>query len=197
MASTRNGAQGLPLVRPAGPAVSPAVGYGLVLAWAVHDLEEVLTYGAWRRAAIPRLRARLPRVPERVWRAIESTDERQFALAVAIVGVSMAVAAGAGQRSGGRSEYFQSVLAGFGLHAVGHVTASIGARGYTPGLVSAPVVAVPYTIWATRRLKAAGVWRPASASHVASAIALAVAVLGGSHVLARGLSRLANRRARS
>jgi len=39
------------------PSVTPAVPYGLLLAWAVHDLEEVLTFERWKRTAVPRLRA--------------------------------------------------------------------------------------------------------------------------------------------
>jgi hypothetical protein len=117
-------------VSPAGT-VSPAVTYGLLLAWAAHDLEEVLTFGSWTRAAVPRLRERFPQIPDRLWRTLESTDEREFAIAVAIVGTCMATAAAAGQRSGGRSRYFQLMLAGFGLHAVGHLASAAGTRGYT------------------------------------------------------------------
>lgn len=68
---------------------------------------------------------------------------RRCPLAVALVGVFMAVASAAGQASGGRSRYFQLMLAGFGLHAVGHVAASVGARGYAPGVITAPLVAAP------------------------------------------------------
>ncbi|WP_425569479.1 HXXEE domain-containing protein [Nonomuraea salmonea] len=30
-------------------------------------------------------------------------------------------------------------------------------RGYTPGVVTAPLVVLPYAVWAWRRLRAAGV----------------------------------------
>jgi Protein of unknown function with HXXEE motif len=174
--------------------VSPAVTYGLLLAWAAHDLEEVLTFGPWTRAAVPRLRERFPQVPDRLWRTLESTDEREFAIAVAIVGACMATAAAAGQRSGGRSRYFQLMLAGFGLHAVGHLASAAGTRGYTPGVVTSPLIAVPFSVWAIRALKDAGVWRPISASDIVPGIALALVVLGGSNAIARALPRLVRRR---
>lgn len=171
------------------PPVSPAVPYGLLLAWAVHDLEEVLTFERWTRTAVPRLRERFPGVPGRVWQRLESTDAQDFALAVAIVGVFMAAASAAGQASGGRSRYFQLMLAGFGLHAVGHVASAVGARGYTPGVITAPLVAAPFAVWAMRRLKAAGIWEKLSARDIVPGTALAVAVFAGSHALGRALNR--------
>jgi hypothetical protein len=171
------------------PSVSPAVPYGLLLAWAVHDLEEVLAFGRWTRTAVPQLRGRFPRVPDLVWKRLESADAQEFALAVAIVGVFMATASAAGQASGGRSRYFQLMLAGFGLHAVGHVAAAVGARGYTPGVVTSPLVAAPFSAWAMRRLKAAGTWEKLSASDIVPGTALALAVFVGSHALARALNR--------
>ncbi len=105
----------------------------------------------------------------------------------------MAAASAAGQATGGRSRFFQSMLAGLGLHAAGHLASAAGVRGYAPGLVTAPLVAAPFSAWAIRRLKAAGVWRAASARDIIPGAALALALLGGSHALAssgcRGLGR--------
>jgi hypothetical protein len=171
------------------PSVSPAVPYGLLLAWAVHDLEEVLAFERWTHSAVPRLRERFPRVPGVVWQRLESTDAQEFALAVAIAGVFMATASAAGQASGGRSRYFQLMLAGFGLHAAGHVATAVGARGYTPGVVTAPLVAAPFAAWAMRRLKTAGIWEKLSARDIVPGTALALAVFVGSQALARALSR--------
>jgi hypothetical protein len=169
--------------------VSPAVSYGLLLAWAVHDLEEVLAFEPWKRTAVPRLRARFPRVPGLVWRQLEMTNAQDFALAVALVGVLMATASAAGQASGGRSRYFQLMLAGFGLHTVGHVASAVGARGYTPGVVTAPLVAAPFAAWARHQLKAAGIWEKLSARDIGPGSVLALAVFVGSHALARALNR--------
>jgi hypothetical protein len=173
------------------PPVSPAVPYGLLLAWAVHDLEEVLAFEPWKRTAVPRLRARFPRVPAMVWRRLESTSEQDFSLAVAIVGVLMAAASAAGQASGGRSRYFQLMLAGLGLHTAGHLASTVGTRGYTPGVVTAPLVAAPFAVWAVRQLKAADTWEKLSKRDIVPGTALALAVFVGSHALARALNRRA------
>jgi hypothetical protein len=170
-------------------AVSPMVTYGLLLTWAVHDLEELLTFERWRREALPRLRERCSPVPGRVWQRLESTDDQEFALAVAIVGVFMATASAAGQATGGKSRYFQLMLTGYGLHTIGHAASVVGAGGYTPGAVTAPLVAAPFTAWATRRLKHAGVWQKLSARDIVSGSALALAVFAGSHAFARALNR--------
>jgi hypothetical protein len=159
--------------------VSPAVPYGLLLAWAVHDLEEVLAFEPWKRTAVPRLRARFPRVPGLVWQRLESATAQDFALAVAIVGVLMAAAAAAGQASGGRSRYFQLMLAGFGLHTISHVASAVGTRGYTPGVVTAPLVAAPFAVWARRQLKAAGTWEKLSARDIVPGTTLALGVFVG------------------
>lgn len=171
------------------PQVSLAVPYGLLLAWAVHDLEEVLAFGPWKNAPPSRGCARFPRVPRLVWRQLESEDAQDFALAVAIVGVLMAAASAAGQASGGRSRYFQLMLAGFGLHTASHAASAVAARGYTPGMVTAPLIAAPFAVWARRQLKAAGVWEELSARDIVPGTALALAVFAGSHALARALNR--------
>jgi hypothetical protein len=175
--------------------VSPLVTYGLLVAWTVHDLEEVLTFERFTRMAVPRLRERerLPAVPERVWRRLESTQAEEFAAAVGIVGLFMATASAAGQVSGGRSKYFQLMLAGFGLHTIGHVTSAAATRGYTPGLITSPIIAAPFAVWARRQLKEAGVWQPISADDTVPVAALALTVFGGSHALARALMRRRHR----
>jgi hypothetical protein len=87
----------------------------------------------------------------------------------------MATASAAGRASGGRSRYFQLMLAGFGLHArCGHLAARRGA---------------PFAAWAVRRLKAAGTWEKLSARDIVPGTTLALAVFVGSHALARGLNR--------
>ncbi len=136
---------------------------------------------------MPRLRGRFPDVPDRAWRAVESVGEREFAVAAGIVGVVMAAVSAAGQASGGRSRFFQLMLAGFGLHTADHLASAADIRGYAPGVVTAPLVAAPFSVRAIYRLKAAGVWRPVSASDIIPGAALALAVLGGSHALARVL----------
>jgi len=174
---------------PQDPRVSLAVPYGLLLAWAIHDLEEVLAFEPWKRTALPRLRGRFPHAPGLVWRQLERTTAQDFALAVALAGVLMATASAAGQASGGRSRYFQLMLTGLGLHTVGHVASAVVTRGYTPGVVTAPLVAAPFAVWARRQLKVAGIWEKLSARDIGPGTALALAVFVGSHALARAFNR--------
>jgi len=103
--------------------------------------------------------------------------------------VAMAAAAAAGSSSGGRGRVFQASLLGFGLHAGTHIAQSIALRRYTPGLVTTPLVVVPYSVWAWRRLKRSGV--PIAPSDQRLNLALA-AVVPLAHAIAR-LPRLRRR----
>ncbi|MFI6547323.1 HXXEE domain-containing protein [Streptomyces prunicolor] len=151
-----------------GRAVEVGVTFGLLAAWAVHDLEEVAAMPGWARGHVPGLRQRYPRVPEQVWRRLESIDGREFAAAVGVMGGVVAIAAADGHRTGGRSGFYQAALNGFGLHALVHVAQAAAARGYTPGVVTSPLVVVPFTLWARGRLRRAGVLRAARPRDVAT-----------------------------
>jgi hypothetical protein len=168
-----------------------AVTYGLFAAWAVHDLEEIAGVAYWSRRVVPELRRRHPWVPDRVWRTA-STDPTGMAKAVGLMGIAVAGAAIAGERTGGRSPLFQAAIAGFGLHGLTHLAGSALARDYTPGVLTAPVLVIPYALWARRQLARAGVWRPMSAADAA----LALAVAGGLVAAAQGGARLLSARNR-
>ena len=172
--------------------VPAAATWGLLAAWAVHDLEELVTAPGWVERAGPRLRRRLPWVPERVWDRV-ATDRGHTALAIGLVGLLIAAAAADGARTGGRSRLYQLVLAGFGAHAVPHVASAVITGGYPPGLLTTPTVVAPYAWWARRTLRAAGV--PA-AELPAAALALIPLVIGAAHGGAAGLRRLAAQSAR-
>ncbi len=168
-----------------GGAVTAAATYGLFAAWALHDAEELLTLPRWVRTRVPELREAAPWVPGRVWRALEAVDEREFAVAVGVVGAMVASAAVAGARSGGRSPAYQTVLNGFGLHGLVHLAQAAAVRGYTPGAVTSPLLVVPFTLWARGRLRRAGVLRPARTGEVLAGLAWAGAAAGAAHVVAR------------
>ncbi|MCX5192670.1 HXXEE domain-containing protein [Streptomyces sp. NBC_00249] len=159
--------------------------FGLLAAWAVHDLEEVATVARWSRTRVPVLRARHPRVPDRVWRSVGDIDGREFATAVAVMGAVVAAAAADGYRTGGRSAFYQRALDGFGLHGLVHLAQAAATRGYTPGAVTSPLVVVPFTLWARGRLRRAGVLRPTRARELAAGLALAGAATAGAHAVAR------------
>jgi hypothetical protein len=170
---------------------SKAVAAGLFAAWTIHDLEEILGTRYWRGRAIPRLRARYPNLPEAVWRTAE-IETVQMVIAVSLVGVPVAVASMRGARTGGRSPLFQAAVTAYGLHGVGHVAGSLLARDYTPGVLTSPLIVVPYALWARHRLQRIGVWQSLSGRDVAlSLLAVAPLVAG-----AQGLARLLTSRRR-
>lgn len=163
-------------------------GIGLLVAWAVHDAEEVAAGPGWIRAHVPELRERFPEAPERLWRWMESVDEREFAVAVALMGALVAGAAVDGRRTGGRSATYQTALAGFGLHGLVHLAQAAALRQYTPGSVTSALVVVPYTVWARARLRRRGVLRPARAWHAALGLTFAAAGVAGAHLAARRIT---------
>jgi hypothetical protein len=165
------------------------VAFGLLAAWAVHDLEEVATVPGWSRSRVPELRGRFPQVPERMWQRLESVDRREFTTAVAGMAVLVAAAAADGHRTGGRSGFYQGALNGFGLHGLVHLAQAAVVRGYTPGAVTSPLVVIPFTLWARGRLRRAGVLRPARPRDVVQGLALAAAATAGTHMAARRLLR--------
>ena len=75
----------------------------------------------------------------------------------------------------------QATLAGFGWHAVPHVASAVVTRGYTPGVLTAPTVVVPFALWARSRLRRAGV--PVAPTARAAAL-FGPLVVVGAHVAA-------------
>lgn len=138
---------------------------GLLAAWLVHDLEELPTMAPWTR----RMARRLP------W--AQPMSQAHVNVGIALMGVVVAAAAVAGARSGGRSGFYQSALAGFGWHAGGHVLSAVALREYTPGLVTAPLLVAPFSLWAWRRLGAAGVPRDGRRATARGALLTAASLL--------------------
>ncbi|MFZ3567856.1 HXXEE domain-containing protein [Streptomyces sp. BH097] len=169
--------------------VEAAVTLGLFAAWALHDTEELLTTPRWIRRNVPRLRERWPDVPERVWRLMERVDGREFTAAVGAMAGIVGAGAVAGWASGGRSAAYQTMLNGFGAHGLLHIGQAVAVRGYTPGVLTSPVLVVPFTVWARRRLKRAGVLRPGRARDVVAGVAWAAAATAVSHGVAHRLVR--------
>jgi len=170
--------------------VPSTVTWGLLAAWVVHDLEEILAFGPWQRAGGFRaMRRRLPFVPAGVFDAAETITPRRYAVAVGLVGSVVAVASARGTATGGRSALFQGLVTGFGLHAATHVAWSTAAGGNTPGIVTTPTIVAPYSWWARRRLRQAGLAAPVSPSEAAMSVVGAVLLIQGSHAAAALLDR--------
>ena len=154
--------------------------WGLLAAWIVHDLEELATMPSFSRQ--PDLPAPLTKVLP--------MSRTEAATAIGLTGVVMAAASAAGAATGGRSKFFQTSLLGFGLHAGTHIAQSVVLRRYTPGLVTTPLVVIPFSVWAWQRLRADGV--PIAPPDRRLNLAVA-AVVPLAHALAR-LPRLRRRR---
>ncbi|WP_433291711.1 HXXEE domain-containing protein [Actinoplanes sp. CA-030573] len=170
--------------------VPATVTWGLLAAWLIHDTEELLTMPGWVDRARPRLRRRLPWVPDRVWDGMRVTPA-QTAIAIGAMGVLVAAASARGARSGGRSPFYQAALVGFGVHGAGHVAQSVLTGGYTPGVVTAPVVAGPFALWAAGRLRKAGV--PVQLERPGRGLLLMAAAILGSQGVGRALTMMRDR----
>ncbi|MGW2178650.1 HXXEE domain-containing protein [Streptomyces sp. NPDC001732] len=168
-------------------AVSKTVTWGLFAAWVANDLEELATMAGWARSARPRLQERFPAVPERIWERME-LSQRDAAVAIGLMGGIMAAASADGARTGGRSPFFRAVLVGFGWHGAVHMAQALAYRGYTPGVLTAPTVVVPYSVWAVRKLKEAGI-RSGGGGAVAATLVLFPAAVVGVHALAHRINR--------
>lgn len=153
--------------------------WGLLVAWIVHDAEELATMARFSRRA--------PR-----W--IPTVDQAHVSTAIGLMGLLVAAASAAGARTGGRSGFYQAVLVGFGLHAGSHVGQAVLLRRYTPGLVTAPLVVAPFAWRAVRALRERGVdLRSGAGSYLWFPVTLG-GVHGAAALLCRGARRLGARR---
>jgi hypothetical protein len=135
--------------------VGASVTWGLLLAWVVHDAEELLTTPRFAPRLAVAVRRRFPRLPAAARRLVDIGTTR-MAVAILLIGVLVAFAAEEGARTGGWSPFFQVILAGFSIHAVFHVGATVAARGYTPGVITAVVIVAPFSVWAWLELQRVG-----------------------------------------
>lgn len=157
---------------------------GLLAAWAVHDLEELLTMRRTARELLPRLPRWVP-IPHELRR--DGLEQRHINLAVALMGLAMATASAAGVRSGGRSPLFRGALLGFGVHGFTHIAMALAARRYVTGVATAPTVVIPFWLWARRELAWAGV-RDDDRAAVLAALAF-LPLVPGAHAAAHRLLR--------
>ncbi|PSL00707.1 uncharacterized protein with HXXEE motif [Murinocardiopsis flavida] len=168
--------------------VPPAATWGLLAAFVLHDLEELWTMAEWRNRRSEELRTHYPWLPERAT-ALLRTDQEHMATAIGLMGLITAAAAADGARTGGRSGFYQWMLTGFGLHAGSHLALSAAWRGYTPGVVTAPLVVAPFSAWALRTLHRHGVLRPMTVGDTVRSVAMAPALIVGVHAAASGIVR--------
>lgn len=169
--------------------------WGLFLAWLLHDIEELITMPGWGGRNVTRLSSIYPSAPGWLWSRLDMSRSH-VTVGITIMGGFMLVAAIDGVRSAGTSWFYQAVLIGFGLHGIGHLAMSVLARSYTPGVLTAPIIVVPFSLWAWRTLEQAGAVS-AGTSNLFIALALLPTVILGVHALStvilstlRALARL-------
>lgn len=114
----------------------------LFAAWAVHDIEEALTFPAACSDVADRTGIEYLRI-----------SKRQSWTAIGIMGVIIGAACWRGYRTGGLSRMYRATVAGLEAHVYTHLAASIAQRGYTPGVVTAVPVMLPGAIAARRELQ--------------------------------------------
>ncbi|NLE78596.1 MAG: HXXEE domain-containing protein [Rhodococcus sp.] len=115
--------------------------WGLLGTWALHDLEEWFTvapfvYDRMRRAGVTPPAMRTLEVHERT--------------AIVVMALVVGAATWRGHRTNGESPFFRSAVAGYGLHGFSHLAASVAVGGYSPGVVTAPTLVIPYAAAAWR-----------------------------------------------
>ena len=153
------------------------------LAFALHDLEEVLAAGAWGRRAPRLVRQRFPGVPDRVADAT-AVGTGQMAVAVGVVGAGVTVVTWSGWRH--RDDglgLLPPALGAFAAHGVTHLLGTAALRAYTPGVLTVPLVVAPWSAWAGWALRRAGGTRVPTAGELLGAAAATVALVGGGQVL--------------
>jgi hypothetical protein len=133
-----------------------AVALSFPVAWALHDLEELLTAAAWGRTAPERIRRRFPNAPDWLLERLAVTTP-QMAVAIGVVGAGVVTGARSGLRDlDGDMGALPAVLAAYTAHGATHLMQAAALRGYTPGVVTVPLVIAPYSVWAWRTLRRAG-----------------------------------------
>ncbi len=157
--------------------VPGTVTWGLLAVFALHDLEELVTMPSWLSDRVSQLRQHHPDVPQAVWEVLDPGPAR-IAVAIALTGALVGSAAADGARTSGRSELFQTTLAGFGLHSLTHLGQTVARRGYTPGVLTAPTLVAPYAWWAWRRLGQAGARTERPGVTVRAVAGVPLAILG-------------------
>jgi Protein of unknown function with HXXEE motif len=152
------------------------------IAFALHDLEELLTAAAWGRRAPGVIRRRWPHAPDRVAELAAVTGP-QMAVAIGVVASGVAAATRSGWRHvDGDLGVLPAAVAAYTGHGATHLLQSALLRGYTPGVATVPLVIAPYSWWAWRTLRRAGLPRSPAARRrealLGSVLAVALVAMG-------------------
>jgi hypothetical protein len=148
----------------------------------VHDGEELLTIVPWLRAH----RAALPAIIQPL--ADVTTSQLASAMLVLFTGLVVAAAHGARRaRRGARSMLFLLLAGALVGNGLTHLGQALLFRGYTPGLITALLVVLPYGYGLGRELRSHRMLSTRGwAGFVALGIALQIPIIVGTLLLARG-----------
>lgn len=145
------------------------LGIGLFTAWALHDAEELLTMAKNTQKPLLRVPHWVP-VSARIRN--EGMSQEHVNLGLAIMAVFVTIASAQGVRTQGRSVIFRGAVLIFGVHGFTHIASAVMMRSYTSGVVTSPVIVIPYWLYARRVLREHGL-----KDNDAAAIGVALSVL--------------------
>lgn len=128
---------------------APAVLWLLFGSWFFHDLEEVLLFKRFRPDNIPPEKD--PTVTSRIVNYVTSNvahSQAEFNIAVIIMGIVVLTATLAGYLDPGGFGMlvYGAMLGGYFLHVFTHIGGSVILRRYTPGVITAFVIALPASV---------------------------------------------------
>ena len=130
--------------------VSLATG-GLFFSWLAHDLEELATMPGWTHPLFDKL----PFLPEDIRR--HGCSREQVYLGIGLMGVRHGCCFHGRLPHPRTLPRLPAALYGYGMHTFSHLASAALARRYTPGVLTALPVVLPFWIFAKRTLRAHGV----------------------------------------
>lgn len=119
------------------------------LAFLLHDLEEIATMETFVHATRESTPSFL--------RDLSEIKTPQVVLGVALEFVLITFSSLLASRAARNMHLFTLVLAGFYIHAFGHLASAIVLRRYTPGVITSLLVVLPFSRYVYRRLSQAGI----------------------------------------
>ncbi len=128
---------------------------GLFATWAIHDAEELATITKNSQKILPQVPAWVPLpVPKRIRQ--QGMSQKHFNVAVSIMAILVGAAAAEGVRTQGKSRFFRGAVLAFGVHGFTHIASAVAMRSYTSGVLTSPVVVIPYWRYAHHILQKHG-----------------------------------------
>ncbi|WP_253735727.1 HXXEE domain-containing protein [Paenibacillus sp. FJAT-26967] len=125
-------------------------------AFIIHDLEEIIFVESWMNKHYPRIKGRIPSFAGPLLRGMSTVKSSQFAVAVLLEFV-LFIPVTYWAVEHGNYVLFVGFNALMLLHVFTHAGQSVWVRSYTPGVVTAVIVTLPYGLYLFYRLTNEGV----------------------------------------